>query len=267
MTIKVWSPDHLQNHMIQLVQTLNELGYAAEFTRPDPKDKALHIIACPFMLHKLPENYIVYNVENNERFLEGQVRGNEFNNAKQIWCHTRETINLLYQAHPIIASLKFPKFIPPGKVMTVPVQKKIDFALFYGAWSERREKILTELKYIFHLPIDIMWSQANNTKFGTDMLEKLMSYKVVINLHWNKTAVLETFRIHEALCQNCHVISEPSDLTGLSVDYERHVYFTKNVMDMAHMIYYLLGHEFSFTFDSSILDNREYIKRALEDLK
>ena len=114
-----------------------------------------------------------------------------------------------FKASPFIdkVTLLPPLFHRSLESFELPEDRDRDIdVLFYGSHSERRHKILDELRdhgknvtYLFGV-------------YGNDLIEYIKRSKIVINIHcWDNLNVLETPRISYLLANKCFVISEVGD--------------------------------------------------------
>jgi hypothetical protein len=260
MIIKVWSPEHLQNHAWSLRQTIMQMGHGIIMADSIYKgDDYLYILYCPQVLNsKFPDDYIVYHTEHAERFLLGNENRRIFENAKMIWCHTPETIVEFNRYYPHIKC----ELVPPGFVI-VPKENmdRIYNVTFYGNLNERRQQVLDMFENN-GIKVNVI------TKlFGEELLKQLLQSKIVLNLHYAHPAPLELFRIHEALSMGCHVVSEKSSTEGFKIDYTSIIHFMNDPYKMILWTKYLLDNQIKSNFDIMKLDNRPYLKEAMKKLK
>ncbi len=73
--------------------------------------------------------------------------------------------------------------------------------LFYGAYNERRNKILERLGKEFRV-------KSVCDVYGDEMHDIIRSAPVVVNIHFYENALLETTRISEVLSLGARVVSE-----------------------------------------------------------
>ena len=85
-------------------------------------------------------------------------------------------------------------------------EKDID-VLFYGPLNERRKHIISMLKN--HTDIKVVHTGCGI--FGHDRNELIARSKIVINIHYHDTAILEYYRVLYLLNNNCFVITENSN--------------------------------------------------------
>lgn len=267
--LKVWAPPHLINHASGLVNTLLELGYLASLTSEivyDEDDTSVYILYC-FWLCNTPKNYIIYQVENEYRFYSREGYSNVIENAIAIWGYSTKNIKLFknYYQDEVY-------FVPPGFIRRkVNIERDIG-VLFYGWWTNRRQRVIDELKRL-GVEVKLIWGRFDPT-FGDAMLDILGRTKIVLNIHAEDESPLELFRIHEALSCGCIVISEvTTELESYPIDYYRFITFASTQWMIANYVKMILssydyayGSGKSKEFDISILDNKDYVQKAMEAL-
>ncbi len=203
------------------------------FERPS-KGYALvpHIVIAPQMFERLPDQYIVFQVEQtiDARWLTPQY----LNSLRQGFAIFDYSLtNIRYFTQQGISSSKFYyqpigpaaiKFHRPGTL------SESDYdVVFYGDPSnERRQLYLTELEKHFRIKIV-------SEIFGDELYEILSKAKVVVNIHYYENALLETTRIWECLSLNKIVVSETASDMHEYQDLERMIDFV-NIGDVKAMI-------------------------------
>lgn len=267
--LKVWAPPHLINHAGGLVNTLLELGYLASLTSEvvyDEDDTSVYILYC-FWLCNTPKNYIIYQVENEYRFYSREGYSHVIENAISIWGYSTKNIKLFKNYYQDVVH-----FVPPGLVRRKEgVERDID-VLFYGWWTDRRQRVIDELKRL-GVEVKVIWGRFDPT-FGEEMIDILMRTKIVLNIHAEDNSPLELFRIHEALSCGCIVMSEVTEeLESYPIDYHRYVNFGHLQGMIANYIKITLssyanayGDGKLKEFDVSVLDNKYYVQKAMEAL-
>lgn len=261
MIIKVWSPEHLINHARSVVGTLTSLGHDATLIDTViAEDDNLYLIYCPQVCPTFPKNYIVYHTEHAERFLVGFKNRQIFENAMMIWAHTPETIQYLKIAYPHLNC----ELVPPG-LIDYPIEyfDRVYDVTFYGNMNEKRWHTISMLR-LYGIKVNLICPP--NSEFGIPLLNKLQQSKIVLNLHYDTTAPLELFRIHEGLSMGCHVISEKSSIDGFRVNYSNIVNFIDDPYKMILWINYLVKNDIKPGFSITELDNRSYIEEAMKKI-
>jgi len=97
--------------------------------------------------------------------------------------------------------------------------KKYD-VLFYDWMNDRRQRYITELQKHFNIRV------ISKKCFGNELYRKLLSSKIVVNIHFYDKALLETTRIYECLSLGVTVVSEATlgmsdypDLMGRDIEF------------------------------------------------
>ena len=86
--------------------------------------------------------------------------------------------------------------------------------LFFGARSKRRTSILSKIR----TRCDNIKFYIVNNIYDDNLVDLINQSKVVLNLHYDDNASLETIRIHECIMNNTHVISEEPKNKNISLD-------------------------------------------------
>ncbi len=149
--------------------------------------------------------------------------------AEAIWDYTQQNIDFLHKK-----GLTNAIHLPIGwhnemeTLQHAPV-KDID-VLFYGCLNPRRQKILTELNR--HCRLKVLFGV-----YGEERDHTIARAKIILNIHYYETALLEQVRISYLLNNRCFVLSEvaqPAEMTDLieTVPYKeliaRCLYFIHN---------------------------------------
>lgn len=254
MKIKVYAPIHLRPHAWSTVNALIELGHEAALVYNfDPSSDDLHILYCAFNIKQFPKHYIIYQCEQWDSHWLKDLTLPLMPNAKQVWEWSE---NNMQNYAPVVKSKCF--HVPPGLIdAPVKVAKDID-VLFYGTVDTHREKILNEVKKYFQIKI------VDNV-FGGEMLTILSRAKVVLNIPYYIPGILEAFRINESLCYGAQVVSERNSKNYNPIKYKELVHYWSNIGELIFVIKKALALG-EMKKDLSVLDNREYIKAAIEKL-
>lgn len=109
-------------------------------------------------------------------------------------------------------------------------QRDIDI-LFVGSRNDRREKLFKKL--VEHYPekkivFEMDWKHSDHNQ----MRKLLLSAKVVLNIPFYESGILETHRIHNALSAGCEVISLYSGHKHTDAFYSPYIYFTHDLIEM-----------------------------------
>jgi hypothetical protein len=209
LNICVVTPGHT-NFVAQLIaERLAFHGWNTRITNemPDKFHDDLYVVLCPQIFSKLPpgEKRIVYQLEQSvsSRWFDKKYF-DILENSLVVLDYSLVNIQYLSSkgiAYPHITYLPIGAINGFGK-KTVPSGSSPE-VLFYGDSfsSARRQKMLAVLREHFNL-------EVVNNLFGEDMITRLKSAKVVINLHYYENALLEMPRIQECLSLGIPVVSE-----------------------------------------------------------
>ena len=153
---------------------------------------------------------------------------NQFNGNKNNYIEFISNFKYLYDYNIQNQDLYYNKF----KIINIPINyyifhseiKDID-VLFIGTLNLRRKKIL-----------DYLESKNINVKivsniFHNDLTEYIKKSKTVINLHIDKKAIFEYFRINDIISYNTHIISETVKNESVINDYKNFVNFVPIIND------------------------------------
>jgi len=177
-------------------------------------DDQIYFVLCPHMFKVLPKNFIAFQLEQfiSARWITKDYL-NRLNGADSVLDYSFFNIRVL-------GTLGFDQ----GKIHYVPIGpiknyrdllsrhgydlKNIDHdscdVLFYGdPLSSRRTEYLRALSSCFKVTVVA-------DAFGESMARKILSAKVVINIHYYENALLETPRLLECLSLGIPVVSEAS---------------------------------------------------------
>lgn len=211
LNVCVVTPGHT-NFVAQLIaERLCFHGWNARVTNEMPAEFGddLYVVLCPQIFNNLPpgEKRIVYQMEQS-------VSSRWFNKKyfdileNSLGVLDYSLVNIAYLASKGIA---YPHvtYLPIGAMKgygenTLPSADTAE-VLFYGDSfsSPRRQKMLGALRE--HFSVDVV-----NNLFGDEMVSRLKSAKVIINLHYYENALLEMPRIQECLSLGIPVVSESS---------------------------------------------------------
>ena len=186
---------------ISLQYVLQELGYVASIIYTITEEDCLNSKDYLYIiLHSsysfLPRNYIFYQIEQGQQWFD-KKRINMINNSTAIWDYSIKNRDLYLD-------IPFNKFyynpFPLIYSNHTDVDVKYDI-LFYGSWEQRRCDILNNLSKKYNICIKYL-------VFGNERDELIKQSKMVINLHYYKTSILEIARINEVLKFGKLVITE-----------------------------------------------------------
>ena len=155
---------------------------------------------------QLPKNrYYLYQLEqlNQNTFGYQNLEIIETLVKNSIYTFDYSEINLNY--YPSYLKSKIKLMLPSiNYLKKFNYEKNIDI-LFLGTITERRNKILTEIKKKYNIKI------VEKT-FGEDLDILMKQSKIILNIHSFNNSIFEIFRIHDILSYNCHIISEIPEL-------------------------------------------------------
>lgn len=207
----VVTPGHT-NFVAQLIaERLSFHGWSSRVTNEMPTvfNDDLYVVLCPQIFKKIPpgEKRIVYQMEQSvsSRWFDKKYF-DILENSLGVLDYS--LMNIAYLASRGIA---YPHvtYLPIGAIKgysegILPSESAAE-VLFYGDSfsSPRRQKMLAALRE--HFNVDVV-----NNLFGEEMISRLKSVKVVINLHYYENALLEMPRIQECLSLGIPVVSESS---------------------------------------------------------
>lgn len=211
LNVCVVTPGHT-NFVAELIaERLFFHGWNARVTNEMPAafNDDLYVVLCPQIFKKLPpgEKRIVYQMEQSvsSRWFDKKYFG-ILENSLGVLDYSLVNIDYLSSkgiAYPHVT------YLPIGAIKgysenTLPSESAAQ-VLFYGDSfsSPRRQKMLAALREHFNVAV------VNNL-FGEEMISRLKSVKVVINLHYYENALLEMPRIQECLSLGIPVVSESS---------------------------------------------------------
>ena len=183
--------------------------------------------------------------------------------------------NIVFDYHPISSEyLKtlgirvFSEYIFDFPQLKNSSEREIDI-LFVGSRNERREAVYKKLverypdkRIEFHMD----WKQGNHE----DLTKLLHRSKVVLNIPYYNSKILETHRINKALACGCEVVSLYSGDKITDDFYEEYVYMTHDIVEVFNED--LTGnkkpyHELSkFLTQKLTTHNNWYISKIFENL-
>merc|ERR1711871_1150060 len=176
------------------------------------------------IIEKFPNKYIIYQLEqsnvgyyndknefidnNHKTFNKKYIE--KLQNAYEVWDYSQENIIFFEKINKSLDKKIKSKYVPlcyssylsQFKNYTA-IEKTIDI-LFFGSINKRREKIIHKLQSK-GLKIEVYNNLINEEK-----LKKILSSKIVLNIHFYEKSLLETHRINFLLANKSFVISEKS---------------------------------------------------------
>lgn len=177
-------------------------------------NKNIYFVLCPQVLKKMPPTNKAISIQ-MEQCVSDWFSEEYFirlNNSAIIYDYSKRNIDFLLDQglnknkikyFPICAFLNYKDFLFKEYSYIFEGKKNNDI-LFYGNLnSSRRQRLLKVLKNNFQVRIE-------ESLYGYDMLKAIDESKIVINLHYYESALLETTRIYECLSMGACVVSEIS---------------------------------------------------------
>ena len=191
-------------------------------------DDSFHIVVCPQTFKKLPKSYIAFQMEQtvSDRWF-GQKDMQKLQQALLVMDYSLHNISYLNQHFPL-NRIYYTPIAPIDLAGTSSDEHEYD-VLFYGDTNNQRRKIyLDALQKKFKVKII-------NNAFGEEIWDAIRKAKVVINIHYYESALLETTRLYECLSNHALVISEKSS------DFEQHTDLSSlvdfvEIGDVEHML-------------------------------
>lgn len=172
-------------------------------------DDSFHILVCPQTFKKLPESYISFQMEQtvSDRWF-GPENMQKLKKSLLVMDYSLNNISYLNQHFPL-SHIYYTPISPIDLASESSDDHEYD-VLFYGDTNNQRRKIyLDALQKKFKVKII-------NNAFGEEIWDAIRKAKVVINIHYYESALLETTRLYECLSNHALVISEKSS------DFEQH---------------------------------------------
>ena len=211
----------------------------------DHKNENLHIIPFCQKVNKFPKNYIIYQLEQKDI---------------SKWIDKKYELAILFSLKTLDYSQsnidKFPNIIQKKMIYyPIPIipyhylNYKINInkisqnnILFYGSMNKIRIHKLNYLQQKLYPKYSI---KIVSNKYGEDLFNEILNSKIVLNIHFYKDAILETYRINEVLSCGKIVISEkpnPIDEDNYNL-YKDKITFINNIDDMYYNIIKILEND------------------------
>jgi len=200
----------------------------------------------------IPTKYIVYQLEQTSRTLSRHWFHNKYQqllqNAIEVWDYSITNIQNLKTM-----GITTPISYVPLNYMHVldviprlPEDKRSIDVLFYGSENPRRVKIYNDLMQI-GLKVDFNWYNL----WSEDLRAKISQAKIVINIHYYDSPILETSRLSYLVGNGAFVISEPSSDPILDRNWQDLVVFSPYDHLVENCIQYLVKKEDRVSFQST----------------
>jgi len=188
------------------------------------EDRKMFIFCIQWLVNKdinLPKNkYIIYQLEQRDQSNDKHINNNFleklYSNAYHIFDYSK--LNLLfYKNHSNVSYL-----LPPASIYKDKLSKKYD-VLFCGNINQRRNDLLVK---IHNMGINL---KVVTNVFGENLLKLVSESKILLNIRYSDSKILETCRLHDAIMsKGTYIISE---YPGTQYDdiniYEKRIHFTE----------------------------------------
>ena len=208
----------------------------------DHTNENLHIIPFCQKVNKFPQKYIIYQLEQKDisKWINKRYELAILHSLKTL-DYSRSNINkfpdiiqkkMIYYPIPIIP---YHYLNYKAHINRIPHNN----ILFYGSMNEIRREKLNYLNRKLYPKYSI---KIVTNKYGIDLFNEILNSKIVLNIHFYKDAILETYRINEVLSCGRIVISEKPNMIDIENYnlYKDKITFIDNINDMAHCIINIL---------------------------
>ncbi len=194
------------------------IGNISEF------DDDLYIVLCPqaFIVLPPPMKRIIFQLEQSSRsdwFTDEYM--DTLMQSLAVFDYSSDNVQYLqdngisYRDIFELTIAPITDYMPPEK----PVEKSRDFdVLFYGAYNERRNRILKRLRKKFRV-------KSVAEVYGDEMRDIIRQAPVVVNIHFYENALLESERLANAVSLGTRVVSERGSDEDKNRDFESCVRF------------------------------------------
>ncbi|SPL72430.1 glycosyltransferase family protein [Acinetobacter stercoris] len=174
----------------------------------------IYFIVCPQVFKRLPPSSKMVSIQLEQCVSDWLDESylNKLRKSKFIYDYSKKNINHLLKEgisiekigyFPISAILNYKDYLAEKYNYNFNGIKEND-VLFYGNTnSPRRQKMLEILNQHFKVRVE-------ENLYGYEMLKAIDESRIVINIHYYESALLETTRIYECLSMGACVVSETS---------------------------------------------------------
>ena len=203
----------------------------------------LYIITFCQKVKVFPKNYIIYQLEQKDI---------------SKWIDKKYELAILFSLKTVDYSKsninKFPEIIKKKMdyypIPIIPYQylnnkyicevKPKNNILFYGSLNNIRKN---KLNYLQRKLGSKYFIKIINNIFGEELFYEILNSKIVLNIHFYKESILETYRINEVLsCKRCVISENPNmiDIDNYNL-YKDKVIFVNNLDEMIYNINNILN--------------------------
>jgi len=228
---------------------ITEIVFEIDYNSPE-----LYIIPFPQKINKFPRNYIIYQLEQKDisKWINKKYEASILFSKKTL-DYSQSNIDkfpniikekMIYYPIPLIPYHYLNNsFINDNFINNNPTNN----ILFYGSMNNIRKLKLNYLQQKlgnkYHIKII-------NNLFGKKLFDEILNSKIVLNIHFYKNAILETYRINEILSCGKIVISEKPNIIDNNnyLLYEDKVIFINNMNEMYEQIIINLEKKFQHKY-------------------
>ena len=204
---------NIRNINIEDIQLVNEF-----------EDRKMFILCIQWLVNKdiiLPKDkYIIYQLEQRDQSNDKHINNNFletlYSNAYHIFDYSK--LNLLFYKNQTNVSY----LLPPASIYKNSFPKKYDL-LFCGNINPRRNDLLVK---IHNMGINL---KVVTNVFGENLLKLISESKILLNIRYSDSKILETCRLHDAIMSSgTYIISEypGSKYDDINI-YEKRIHFTE----------------------------------------
>jgi hypothetical protein len=212
---KDWEMQIYHDITLSFTYALKELGHEVTYSINKIGDDCINIIfgahiSPGTLITQLPDNSIIYNTEQFGSYWMNEDYLNLLRRFK-VWDYSQYNVECLKQYSQVQNITYNPVGYCPllERIKHVPEEEKDIDVLLYGSVNDRRLKIMDELK---NQGLTVYFA---NGIYGKERDDTIARSKVVLNVHFFPSAILETIRLSYLLNNKCFVVTE------VSVDWQR----------------------------------------------
>lgn len=212
----------------QLEACLNKLGFAGNhylsFEDLPKETDVLTFVICPQLFPKLPEDYVVIQLEQSSSPWFNETYWDTLRHAQAILEFSEKNISMLQENGIPLKKIFYFPITPNFSKPTIERDSNPTYDIgFVGALNDRRQKILDVLKKVYSVNII-------TNKFGNDLELELKKCKLLLNLHYYEQDALETTRLTDFSKYSVPILSEDSKAPE-RVFFNRVTFFKENDID------------------------------------